>query len=193
MTLKSHKTIFIVWISFKMNQEAEGPETLFHIRSNLLCQCVFSFLFALQCIFHCMRTCVAWERHCLSGMATVTKAGLVLQTINLGHRRTTIQVGIKYSMEGYIYIYIYAFSRRFYPKRLNSGYTCVVSMCSLGIEPTAFCAAKTQCSNHWATGTEYIQDFLINMVGNSINLEVSLQITMQREKPHATLVTIAEW
>ncbi len=31
------------------------------------------------------------------------------------------------------------------------------------------------------------------MVGNSINLEVSLLITMQREKPHATVVTIAEW
>ncbi len=40
--------------------KAEGPETLFHIRSNLLCllcQCVVSSLFALRCIFHCVRTC----------------------------------------------------------------------------------------------------------------------------------------
>ncbi len=31
----------------------------------------------------------------------------------------------------YIYIYIYAFSRRFYPKRLtvHSGYTFVLSVC----------------------------------------------------------------
>ncbi len=50
---------------------------------------------------------------------------------------------------------IYAFSRRFYPKRLtvHSGYTFFGQyMCSLGIEPTTF-AQLTQCSNHWATGT----------------------------------------
>ncbi len=43
-----------------------------------------------------------------------------------------------------IYIYIYAFSRRFYPKRLTvySDYTCFCQyVCSLGIEPTTFCAA----------------------------------------------------
>ncbi len=48
----------------------------------------------------------------------------------------------------YIYTYIYAFSRRFYPKRLtvHSGYTCFCQyMCSLGIEPTTF-ALLTQCS-----------------------------------------------
>ncbi len=45
------------------------------------------------------------------------------------------------------HIYIYAFSRRFYPKRLtvHLGYTFFVSMCSLGIEPTTF-ALLTQCS-----------------------------------------------
>ncbi len=36
--------------------KAEGPETLFHTRSNLLCRCFVSFLFALRCIFHCVRT-----------------------------------------------------------------------------------------------------------------------------------------
>ncbi len=42
------------------------------------------------------------------------------------------------------YIYIYAFSRHFYPKRLTSGYTFVFYqyVCSLGIEPTTFCAAN---------------------------------------------------
>ncbi len=48
----------------------------------------------------------------------------------------------------YNYIYIYAFSRRFYPKQLtvHSGYTCFCQyMCSLGIEPTTF-ALLTQCS-----------------------------------------------
>ncbi len=55
----------------------------------------------------------------------------------------------------YIYIYIYAFSRRFYPKRLtvHSCYKYYFQyMCSLGIEPTTF-ALLTQCSNHRATGT----------------------------------------
>ncbi len=47
----------------------------------------------------------------------------------------------------FIYYYLHVFSRRFYPKRLtvHSGYTCFVSMCSLGIEPTTF-ALLTQCS-----------------------------------------------
>ncbi len=48
-------------------------------------------------------------------------------------------------------IYIYAFSRRFYPKRLivHSGYTFLFYqyVCSLGIEPTA-----NEMLYHWATG-----------------------------------------
>ncbi len=67
------------------NLKAEGPKTLFHIRSNLLCvlcRGVFSFLFALRCIFHCVRTCVVWEWHCLLVMATVTKGGRILRTFN---------------------------------------------------------------------------------------------------------------
>ncbi len=43
------------------------------------------------------------------------------------------------------YIYTYAFSRRFYPKRLtlHSGYTFYCQyVCSLGIEPTTFCTAN---------------------------------------------------
>ncbi len=42
--------------------------------------------------------------------------------------------------------YIYAFSRRFYPKwltfRLYIFFFFFISMCSLGIEPTTFCAAN---------------------------------------------------
>ncbi len=53
------------------------------------------------------------------------------------------------------WIYIYAFSRRFYPKRhtVHSGYTFFVSMCvSWELNPQPF-ALLTQCFNHWATGT----------------------------------------
>ncbi len=69
------EVVFIVLIPLKMTQF----KTLFHIKSNLLClvyRCVVSFLFALQCIFHCVRTWNAvWERHCMTGIATVTKSG----------------------------------------------------------------------------------------------------------------------
>ncbi len=72
-TLKSHKTVFIVWISYKMTK----ADTLFHTKSNLLClvcRCVVSLLIALRCIFHCVRTwCVVWEWHGLSDIATVDK------------------------------------------------------------------------------------------------------------------------
>ncbi len=47
-----------------------------------------------------------------------------------------------------IYIYIYAFSRRFYPKRLtvHSGYTFFISMCvPWELNPRPF-ALLTQCS-----------------------------------------------
>ncbi len=45
-----------------------------------------------------------------------------------------------------VYIYIYAFSRRFYPKRLtvHSGYTFIVSMCVFpGNRTHNLCAANT--------------------------------------------------
>ncbi len=47
----------------------------------------------------------------------------------------------------YFTFYIYAFSRCFYPKRLavHSGYIYIYFyqyVCSLGIEPTTFCAAN---------------------------------------------------
>ncbi len=49
----------------------------------------------------------------------------------------------------------FTFIRRFYLKRLTvySGYTFFFQyVCSLGIEPTTFCAANTMLY-HWATGT----------------------------------------
>ncbi len=58
--------------------------------------------------------------------------------------------------------FTFTFIRRFYPKRLtvHSGNTFFSQyMCSLGIEPTTF-ALLTQCSNHWATGTQ--EQVLIN-------------------------------
>ncbi len=53
------------------------------------------------------------------------------------------------------YIYIYAFSRRFYPKRLtvHSGYTFVLSVCVFpGNRTHNLCAANAMLY-HWATGT----------------------------------------
>ncbi len=71
----------------------------------------------------------------------------------------------------FYYICIYAFSRRFYPKRLTvySGYTLFISMCSLGIEPTTF-ALLMQCSTaepqeHYYTNQDLqiLLDFLITL------------------------------
>ncbi len=61
-----------------------------------------------------------------------------------------------------LYIYIYAFSRRFYPKRLKVHfrlYFFCQYVCSLGIGPTNFCAANAMLY-HWATRTLcFIQNF----------------------------------
>ncbi len=63
-----------------------------------------------------------------------------------------------------IYIYIYAFSRCFYPKRLTIAFRQYIFyqyVCSLGIEPTTFCAANTMLY-HWAT-QEHIYIYAIAM------------------------------
>ncbi len=57
-------------------------------------------------------------------------------------------------MDLYLYIYMYAVNRRFYPKRLIHAIHIFVRMCSLGIEPTTFCAANAMLY-HWATGTQF--------------------------------------
>ncbi len=77
-TLKSHKTVFIVYISLKMTNF--NAETLFHTRSNLsgLSAC-FQFLLCSTIYFPLLeKWCVVWEWHCLSGIATVTKGGRVI-------------------------------------------------------------------------------------------------------------------
>ncbi len=70
------------------------------------------------------------------------------------------------------YIYIYAFSIRFYPKRLtvHSGYTFFSQyVCSLGIEPTTFCAANAMLY-HWATGTQelYVMVDLLHILWSGV-------------------------
>ncbi len=67
--------------------------------------------------------------------------GLVLGKFWLEIRRVLLQKPSNPSPAPPIYIYIHAFSRRFYPKRLtvHSGYTFFCQyVCSLGIEPTTF-------------------------------------------------------
>ncbi len=65
-------------------------------------------------------------------------------------------VTLHYALYVLIYIYIYAFSRRFYPKWLtvHSGYKFQY-VCSLGIEPTTFCTANAMLY-HWATETQFL-------------------------------------
>ncbi len=62
----------------------------------------------------------------------------------------------------YLFVFFYAFSRRFYPKRLTAIFSLYIFfyqyVYSLGIEPTTFCAANTMLY-HWATGT-YVYVFL---------------------------------
>ncbi len=73
------------------------------------------------------------------------------------------------------YIYIYAFSRRFYPKRFTvySGYTFFCQyVCSLGIEPTTFYAAYAMLY-HWATGTHF------PLWNQSLSLKLPLLLTRE--------------
>ncbi len=53
--------------------------------------------------------------------------------------------------QGCVYLFFFFF-RRFYPKRLTIAVRLYIfiSMCSLGIEPTTFCAADAMLY-HWAT------------------------------------------
>ncbi len=66
------------------------------------------------------------------------------------------------------YIYIYAFSRCFYPKRLtvHLGYNFFCQyMCSLGIEPTTF-ALLTQCSTTEPQEHIPVAQWLISLIYN---------------------------
>ncbi len=69
-----------------------------------------------------------------------------------------------------IYIYIYAFSRRFYPKRLtvHSGYTCFITMCvPWESNPQPF-ALLTQCST-----TEPQEHYLYRLYIFTFNVVIS--------------------
>ncbi len=62
-------------------------------------------------------------------------------------------------------IYIHAFSRRFYPKRLTIAFRLYIFnqyVCSLGIEPTTFCAADAMVY-HWATQDHFSWKQLLEM------------------------------
>ncbi len=65
------------------------------------------------------------------------------------------------------HIYIYIFSRHFYPKRLTIAFRLYIfnqHLCSLGIEPTTFCAANAMLY-HWATHSTYsIQLIIISKI-----------------------------
>ncbi len=58
-------------------------------------------------------------------------------------------------------MYIYAFSRCFYPKQLtvHSGYTYFLSVCSLGIEPKIFSlltqSSATEPQEHYLLSDKY--------------------------------------
>ncbi len=74
------------------------------------------------------------------------------------------------------YIYIYAFSRHFYPKRLTvqSGHNFFCQYaCSLGIEPTTFCAANAMLY-HWDTGTHYNID--------STSVQITFRIPLSKSR-----------
>ncbi len=57
-----------------------------HTKSNLLClfcRHIVSFLFATQCIFHCVRTwCVVWKQDGLLNITTVMKGGRSFQRVS---------------------------------------------------------------------------------------------------------------
>ncbi len=97
-----------------------------------------------------------------------------------------------------VYIYIYAFSRRFYPKRFRLHIYCQY-MCSLGIEPTTF-ALITQCSTtepqKYYISTCYISP---NLFGWTIylNLYVCIHWTLKWEAFHlikgSSISKLAKW
>ncbi len=96
------------------------------------------------------------------------------------------------------YIYMYAFSRRFYPKRLtvHSGYTFFDQYVrSLGIEPTTFCSANAMLY-HTATGTG---SFILIIIIFFYTVYVWKAFCCSMKKPHpvfpldAVLCCVLAW
>ncbi len=94
--LKSHKTVFIVWICYK--KSTIWKRRLCFI-SEVACS-VLSVSELSRCIFHCGKTwCVAWERHGLSDIATVTKGGMSLWRVNCTRWATKLVYYIRKAKE----------------------------------------------------------------------------------------------
>ncbi len=90
--------------------------------------------------------------YCLKFSSSLKLGGLWLAVCfcSLAGKQIALKVSpiLFLHLSSYIYIYIYAFSRRFYPKRLtvHSGYTFFISMCvPWELNPQPF-ALLTQCS-----------------------------------------------
>ncbi len=83
-TLTSNKTTFIVWISYLKKSKVENWD--FFLPQVTCSVLSASFIFAPQCIFHCLRTwCVVWEWHG-GGLQRVNWVGFVTQTLlDAGH------------------------------------------------------------------------------------------------------------
>ncbi len=100
---------------------------------------------------------------------------LICSLISLDRGMMCCSLSMRASLCQTGFIYIYAFSRHFYPKRLTTGsvfrlYIFCQYVCSLGIEPTTFCTANAMRYN-WVTGTQFhiiehiiLSDFLIQQV-----------------------------
>ncbi len=97
------------------------------------------------------RGCFLWIIIDIHSTENLQRYFSALVWLQLGEKTKTVRFFKKSRIDknySFIYIYIYAFSRRFYPKRLtvHSGYTYFYQyMCSLRIEPTTF-ALLIQCS-----------------------------------------------
>ncbi len=126
---------------------------------------MWSFYKSTRCSLDHLKVCWRTWSSGFGVHAAVSKA-------NWGHikNKTAIQiVFIKFdSLSLYIYsifpnllLYIYAFSRCFYPKWLtvHSGNTFFVSMCDpWELNPQPFCAAANAMLHHRATGTHIISN-----------------------------------
>ncbi len=110
-----------------------------------------SFVYLYVVYYKCLRVMLlSWYKAALTQFICILKS--------------VIQIIVTWRYHKMQYIYMYAFSRRFYPKRLTVIQVIhlyiyfFVSMCvPWELNPRPF-ALLTQCSNHWATGTQKPQN-----------------------------------
>ncbi len=139
--LSQTHTVFSFSVSPLISPETGCTSTLLAVEMKLVLHVEMWEQHDSSHLYRCTRLSAVWTRFHKLSCFIITIAD-VLET------RQVDQVLFQLSV-----IYICAFSRCFYPKRLtvHSGYTFIVSMCSLIIEPTTFYAANTMLY-HWATG-----------------------------------------